>query len=177
MNTKPTYNFTLATQVRIPGLCNIVYIAMLKSDLWVISMDYTYNTNGYGLPLLAIVGFAATGSTFHIGFAFMKNEKQDTYELILDRLAEAYESLGLKYPPTILTNKEEALMKAIEAIFPDTKNMICIWHINICLLSYLYHQGKRPRCPSHFTGSLSQPQARTTTEHSFKVSRAKIQNT
>ena len=54
---------------------------MLQKNPWVISIDCTYKTNRYGLPLLDIVGFAATGSTFHLGFAFMRDEKDDLYEV------------------------------------------------------------------------------------------------
>jgi transposase-like protein len=53
---------------------------------------------------------------------------------MLTYLAEAYESLSLPPPRTILTDKERALMTVIETVFPDTKNMICIWHININIL-------------------------------------------
>ncbi|KAJ6126037.1 hypothetical protein N7471_010664 [Penicillium samsonianum] len=109
-------------------------IAMLRKNPWVISMDCTYKTNRYGLPLLDIVGFAATGSTFHLAFAFMRDEKDDSYEVMLTCLAEAYESLALAPPSTILTDKEEALIKAIEVVFPSTKHMLCIWHINMNIL-------------------------------------------
>jgi hypothetical protein len=50
-------------------------IAMLRTNLWVISIDSIYKTNRYGLPLLDIIGFAATRSSFYIGFAFIKDEK------------------------------------------------------------------------------------------------------
>ena len=56
-------------------------VAMVQKSPWVISMDCTYKTNRYGLTLLDIVGFAATGSTFHLSFAFMRDEKQPTYEV------------------------------------------------------------------------------------------------
>ncbi|KAJ5441771.1 hypothetical protein N7491_004177 [Penicillium cf. griseofulvum] len=70
-------------------------VKILQMNLWVISIDCTYKTNQYSLPLLDIVGFAATGSTFHAGFAFMRDEKEDTYEVILSCLTEVYESLSL----------------------------------------------------------------------------------
>ncbi|KAJ5817594.1 hypothetical protein N7447_007602 [Penicillium robsamsonii] len=70
-------------------------IAFLKTNSWVILMDCTYKTNRYGLLMLDIVGFTATGSTFYIGFAFIKDEKDDSYEVILSCLAEAYEALSL----------------------------------------------------------------------------------
>lgn len=109
---------------------------MLQINLWVISMDCTYKTNQYGLPLLDIVGFAATGSTFYAGFAFMRDEKEDIYEVMLSCLAEVYQSLGLDppYPYTILTDKEKALITAIESVFLETKYMLCIWHINMRIM-------------------------------------------
>jgi hypothetical protein len=45
--------------------------------------------------MLDIVGFTATGSTFYVGFAFIKDEKDNSYEVILSCLTEAYEALGL----------------------------------------------------------------------------------
>jgi transposase-like protein len=54
--------------------------------------------------------------------------------VILSCLAEAFESLTLEPPRTILTDKEEALMNAVKLIFPGTKYMICLWHININIM-------------------------------------------
>lgn len=54
---------------------------MLQKNPWVISMDCTYKTNWYGLPLLDIVGFAVTGLIFYLGFAFMRDEKDDLYKV------------------------------------------------------------------------------------------------
>ena len=76
--------------------------------------------------MLDIVGFTATGSTFYVGFAFIKDEKDDSYEVILSCLAEAYEALGLQQPRTILTDKEQALINAMKVVFPSTKHMICL---------------------------------------------------
>jgi transposase-like protein len=36
---------------------------------------------------------------------------------------------GLEYPRTILTDKEDGLIAAIESVFPTTKSMVCIWHV------------------------------------------------
>lgn len=109
-------------------------IRMLQLHPWVISMDCTYKTNRYGLPLLDIVGFASTGQTFHLAFGFIQDEKQDSYEVILRCLAEAYESLEIQHPRTILIDKERALINAINIVFPDTKTISCIWYIDMNLL-------------------------------------------
>lgn len=82
------------------------------------------------------MGFAATGSTFHTSFAFIRDEKEDTYKVMLSCLAKVYQSLSLNppYPHTILTDKEKALITAIESVFPETKYMLCIWYINIRII-------------------------------------------
>lgn len=107
---------------------------MLSIHPWVISIDCTYKTNLYSLPLLDIVGPASTSQTYFLAFAFIRDEKQDTYEVVLRCLAEAYDSLGLQYPRTILTDKERALINAIKIVFPDTKTISYIWYIEINLL-------------------------------------------
>lgn len=86
------------------------------------------------MPLLVIVGFTATGASIYLGFAFIRDEEQDTYEVVLQCLREAYNQLKLQYPRTILTDREEALINAIHEVFPGTETIICIWHINMNLM-------------------------------------------
>jgi hypothetical protein len=71
-------------------------VAMLKLNPWVISLDCTYKTSRYRLPLLDIFDFASTGQIFHLGFAFMRDEKQDTYEVCT--LTSRWCSLSSLYP-------------------------------------------------------------------------------
>ena len=75
-----------------------------------------------------------TGQTCYIAFAFIRDEKKVTYRVVLECLAEAYRALNLQYPHTILTDKERALINAINVVFPDTKTINCIWHIEMNLL-------------------------------------------
>jgi hypothetical protein len=83
-------------------------------------MDCTYKTNQYSLPLLDIVGFTALRSSAFLRFAFIQNEQQPTYEIVLDYLADIYDKLHTEYPRTILTDKEEGLINAIHKVFPNT---------------------------------------------------------
>ncbi|KAJ5264490.1 hypothetical protein N7505_007283 [Penicillium chrysogenum] len=139
-------------------------VTMLQSNPWVISMDCTYKTNQYKLPLLDIVGFTATGSTVYLGFAFIRDEKQDTYEVVLSCLAEAYDSLGLEYPRTILTDKEDGLIAAIESVFPTTKSMVCIWHINMAIL-----KKARPLLSEQIRQAISQANSQASSSQSRKT--------
>ncbi|KAJ5090411.1 hypothetical protein N7532_009095 [Penicillium argentinense] len=112
-------------------------LEMLKHNPWVISMDCTYKTNRYNMPLLDIVGFTCTGASIYLGWAFIVNEREETYKIVMVYLLEMYEHLHENdrsfpsAPSTILTDKEPALINAVHAIFPSTKTIICIWHINM----------------------------------------------
>jgi hypothetical protein len=77
---------------------------------------------------------APTGQTCFIAFAFISDEKEGTYQTALECLAEAYNGLNLQYPRTILTDKEHALINAINTVFPGAKTVSCIWHIEKNLL-------------------------------------------
>jgi hypothetical protein len=111
-------------------------IQLLRMHPWLLLMDCTYKTNRFNMPLLDIVGFAPTGDTFYVAFAFLKDEKQPTYELALSYLADMYRGLKVlpnRDPPsphTILTDKEVGLMNAITEVWPSTDKMLCLWHIN-----------------------------------------------
>lgn len=70
------------------------------------------------MPLLTIVGHTAIGSTFIVGFAFMEKETQEYYEWILYHLQMLYASLGLAPPRVIATDRDLALIEAIESRFP-----------------------------------------------------------
>ena len=39
-------------------------------------------------------------------------------------------------PVVVATDRELALMNAISIVFPQTKNVLCIWHINKNILTH-----------------------------------------
>ena len=104
---------------------------MIKAHPWLISLDCTYKTNQFNMPLLDIVGPTATGKTFFIGFLFVKGKTEATYEDAMSFIAELYSYLQLEPPRTVLTDRELALIKAINKAFPETETILCIWHINM----------------------------------------------
>lgn len=68
----------------------------------------------------------ATRSTFYIGFAFVSNEREESYTFVLENLRATYQDGG---PRTIISDKEPSLLRAIDEIFPLAASMIYIWHV------------------------------------------------
>ncbi|XP_058752124.1 uncharacterized protein LOC131625261 [Vicia villosa] len=71
----------------------------------------------------------STELTFAVAFAYMECEQTESYIWVLDKLKQLFVK---KYvvPQVILTDRDLALMKAVEVVFPTTYNLLCRFHIN-----------------------------------------------
>jgi histone-lysine N-methyltransferase SETD2 len=105
-----------------------ISIDILRAFPQVLIMDCTYKTNRYRLPLLEIVGVTSTNLTFSVALAYLEGESEGNYTWALSRLKTILEDGWV--PSIIVTDRELALMNAIERVFPTTRHMLCRWHIN-----------------------------------------------
>ena len=102
-------------------------VELLRAFPSVLLMDCTYKTNRYRLPLLEIVGVTSTGMTFQVACAFMESEREDNYMWACSILKALMDPACL--PNVIVTDREIALMNAIESTFPNSRHLLCRWHI------------------------------------------------
>ncbi|KAM5575510.1 protein FAR1-RELATED SEQUENCE 5-like [Rosa sericea] len=115
-------------------------IALTKSYTNVFVMDCTYKTNKYKMPLLDIVGVTSFNTSFYSCFVFMQKEEEEDYVWALTMFSRI---LGVEvYPLVIITDRELALMNAINIVFPRTANILCVWHIEKNVVT---------NCKPHFT--------------------------
>ena len=106
-------------------------IALTKSYTNVFVMDCTYKTNKYKMPLLDIVGVTSFNTSFYSCFVFMQKEEEDDYIRALTLFSRI---LGADvHPLVIISDRELALMNAINIVFPRTANILCVWHIEKCI--------------------------------------------
>ncbi|KAH9753465.1 protein FAR1-RELATED SEQUENCE [Citrus sinensis] len=103
-------------------------IELLRSFPSVLLMDCTYKVNKYHLPLFEIIGVTSTDMTFNVAYTYLSSEREDSYTWALDRLRGLMDNDFL--PRVIVTDRELALMNAIEKIFPRANHFLCRWHIS-----------------------------------------------
>ncbi|XP_058769031.1 PKS-NRPS hybrid synthetase cheA-like, partial [Vicia villosa] len=96
---------------------------------WSRKKDESEVTNKYKQPLFEIVGMTSTKLTFAVAFACMESEQTDTFCWVLDKLKQLFIKQN-DCPQVILTDRDLALMKAIETVFPKKTNLLCRFHIN-----------------------------------------------
>nr|KAJ0190011.1 hypothetical protein LSAT_V11C800449890 [Lactuca sativa] len=107
-------------------------IKLAKSFSNIFIMDCTYKTNKYNMPLLDIIGVSCFNTSFYSGFVFLKREDEDS---VFKKTLENRE------PSVIMSDRELALMNAINMVFSNTINILCIWHIEKNVLA---------NCNKHF---------------------------
>nr|XP_043638123.1 uncharacterized protein LOC122609128 [Erigeron canadensis] len=94
---------------------------------WVIEIDATYKTNVYNMPHVEIFGVTSTGRTFSLAYAFIVNEQEANYQWVLQSLKSTLvEGFVVR---VVLTDREQALMKALKVVMPEAKHLLCRFHI------------------------------------------------
>ncbi|KAI7940915.1 hypothetical protein MJO28_013200 [Puccinia striiformis f. sp. tritici] len=89
-------------------------------------LDCTYKTNKYKMPVLHIVGMNSCNRSFSVAFCFLSAKKAEDYIWALEQFSIVLDGQA---PLVLATDKEQALINAIEQVFPDTCHLLCSWHI------------------------------------------------
>ncbi|MBW0531200.1 hypothetical protein O181_070915 [Austropuccinia psidii MF-1] len=105
-------------------------IKLLHGFPHLILMDCTYKTNKYQIPLFHIFGFRSSNKIFSWDFCLMKNktETSSTWELN-QYIEQVLNNTNLGPPPVNVIDRDLALKNSLKKLFPDSKFMLCIWHI------------------------------------------------
>ncbi|MBW0557776.1 hypothetical protein O181_097491 [Austropuccinia psidii MF-1] len=83
------------------------------------------------MPLFHIVGFSSTNRTFSGVFCMMKNETEPLYTWALNQYIEkVINNTNPVPPPVIVIDRDLSLQNSLKKLFPDSKVMLCIWHID-----------------------------------------------
>ncbi|XP_073133747.1 protein FAR1-RELATED SEQUENCE 5-like [Henckelia pumila] len=104
----------------------------------VLSIDTTYRTNKYNLICAPFVGLNHHMQNVLFVLAFMSDETESSFEWLFRTFLD---SMNGKQPETIFSDQCQAMMNAINTVFPHSHHRLCQWHIN-------------QNAPSHF-GSLN----------------------
>lgn len=95
----------------------------------VLVMGCMYKTNGFGMPLLNIVGVSGMNTTLHVTEVFLRGETEQDYCWALTQPSRIIADRGTAPPKVIVVDRDLALLSALERIFPRIPVLLCIWHI------------------------------------------------
>ena len=97
-------------------------VQLLNQFYYLLIMDCTYKTNKYKMPLLEIIGCVPTRNFFIVGLAFLPDEKKDSFQWAL-QCTKCFFTTHLS--EVIVTDREYALIHAINIVFPTSYHMLC----------------------------------------------------
>ena len=135
------YLYAFMTNPETNEITNILWVHPKSLELFVnfptvLIIDATYKTNEYRIPLLEVVGITSTMRTYSLMFAYLANERSDLLIWALGTLKNLMTEKGAAMPSVLVTDRDLALMKAIETCFPTARHILCIWHINQNVVKY-----------------------------------------
>jgi uncharacterized membrane protein (DUF441 family) len=85
--------------------------------------------------ILNIGGVLGNNETLSFGVCFLLLEKEGDYIWAIKALVDIIERYSIKMPLTIITDRELALLNALEASFTSLQHILCQWHISINVLA------------------------------------------
>ena len=110
----------------------VFFIHSTSYKMWrafphILLIDATYKTNMYGWPFLQFVGMTSTLKSFCIAHAFLCREREADFTWALEQVKKViYDCIE---PRVIVTDRDLALMKACDRVFPNATKNLCRWHI------------------------------------------------
>ncbi|XP_058741481.1 protein FAR1-RELATED SEQUENCE 5-like [Vicia villosa] len=102
------------------------FVKLLKMFPLVLIFDCTYKINRYRLPLLEIIDVTSSKMMFLVAFAYLEHEREENFTWELERLKLLFYSKKL-LPDVMVTDRELALMNAIDSVYPNASHLLCTW--------------------------------------------------
>ena len=122
-------------------------IHLMKSFPEVLFLDFTYKTNWFEMPLLVMIGTSYLNTTFYLGFAFLAEEIEENYIWAREQVRNIYNGFSLYGPEVVVTDRDIALLNALNNVLPQSPTILYPWHINKNILtkasSYFQAEGER----------------------------------
>ncbi|KAL9232928.1 hypothetical protein vseg_007988 [Gypsophila vaccaria] len=109
-------------------MCHPEAVKLFRAYPNVVLIDSTYKTNNYNMTLVEMVGVTPVGCSFFIAYALIESESEKYYMWMLKKLKLLLEPVG-REPDVFVTDREFGLINSIPLIFPNSKHLLCVWHI------------------------------------------------
>jgi hypothetical protein len=93
------------------------------------------------MPLLNFCGVTGNKKTVQTALCFLSGEKEGDYEWPMTQFKELLDENDIPLPLYIVTDRELALINALETTFPEVVHILCTWHVNMNILA---------NCRKHF---------------------------
>jgi MULE transposase domain len=102
-------------------------IELIQAYQDLLLIDSTYKTNRYKMPLVQLCGCTPLNTFFTAADCFVSGEGVEDYLFVPQQYRHQF---NLPTPKVIVTDHCDALKAACREIYPETPQILCIWHLN-----------------------------------------------
>jgi hypothetical protein len=101
----------------------------------VVILDATYKTNKFRLPFINMVGVNNVGcdnktlANFGIAGAWVAKEDEASYIWVMEQLSNTVHMNGKRQPGLFVTDQAQALINAIDHVYPSSNHLLCYVHL------------------------------------------------
>lgn len=122
------YDYTTDENNKVENIAwsygNLIDLYPVYGD--VVTFDTTFRSITYGLLLGVWFGIDNNGKEIFIGCVLLQDESSQSFTWALQFLIRFMRG---QHPQTILTDIDSSLRDAIASELPNTKHVICLWHV------------------------------------------------
>jgi hypothetical protein len=108
------------------------------------------------MPLLNICGITRNNQVIQLGLCFLASETEVDYSWVIEKFKNYIAKHMIEEPNTLITDRELALMNAINTAFPNSIHILCRWHVNINVLA---------KTKKHFPSPVQDPVTKIYSRH------------
>lgn len=91
-------------------------------------LDTTFGLNRFNMPVLTLAGVNNEGGTIILGFAFLQDETYKLKKWVLETYKGFVDDVQ---PDAVISDACPALLKALQEAFPDVRQYLCSWHVQL----------------------------------------------
>ena len=110
----------------------------------IVSLDNTYNTNRFKLPLFQVTGQTCLNTVFNAAFGLIDNERLEGFQFLAESVLALMTEECIRLPDVVITDFDTQMKSALNQYFPDAQQQLCIQHINSNVLLQAKKKWKHP---------------------------------
>lgn len=95
-----------------------------------LGLDNTYKTNRFNMYLFQVTGMTDQMSVVNLAYGLSSAEDEESYFWLASQLEALRAEINAESPRVIMTDKEDGLRNALQRVFPEAQQQLCVYHIN-----------------------------------------------
>ena len=109
--------------------CHENNINLYKRNPDILMLDGTYSVCKFKMTMLNLGGVTSNNMNLSIGVCFLRQETTEYFVWAMEKFDEMLTEHDIQSPEVIVTDRELAILNALEKTFPAIPHILCQWYV------------------------------------------------